>query len=359
VARPLLKGAPRRILVIKLSSIGDAAHTLPSVAALARRFPDSQIDWLAGPAAAPVASLLPCVSRVLVFDGMGAARGGRRSLGEGDLRGADGTASWPSPFAMAAHLRETRRQLAAGGYDLALDFQGLFRSTLFTLAAPRRAGRGRWPHLHRSVSMYDAATPHAIENTARLLAAVDASLEAGMEALAEMLAPISARLRTRGGELVRTHQLERPLVAWLPESRGAARSLPLVSVPAGLPGTHVLLGGAELGRAALPPGMVNLGGRLPLLDSVALALASDLVLGADTGPSHLAALLGARIVGCFGPTRPARAGLRGPYASTVGAACGGCERRRCPRAAACVGASVARALAMADEALVGLPCTDS
>ena len=38
--------SPRRILIIKLGSIGDVVHTLPALADLKRSFPDAEIDWL-------------------------------------------------------------------------------------------------------------------------------------------------------------------------------------------------------------------------------------------------------------------------------------------------------------------------
>ena len=48
--------APARILIIKVTSIGDVAHTLPSSLALARRWPAARLDWLVDPMAAEVVS---------------------------------------------------------------------------------------------------------------------------------------------------------------------------------------------------------------------------------------------------------------------------------------------------------------
>ena len=75
---------------------------------------------------------------------------------------------------------------------------------------------------------------------------------------------------------------------------------------------------------------------MPLLGSLGLALAAERVVSADTGPGHMAALLGAESVSILGPTNPARAGLRGPRARSIGAPCGGCEGKRCRRAARCL-----------------------
>jgi len=290
------------ILVVKLSSIGDVVHTIPSVLALRARYPDARLDWLVGAAAAPIVTALSGVDRALI-----------------------------------AEERPTLRRRGFR-YDLAIDFQGLLRSSVETLrsGARLRAGRGRWPWLHVSVPMYDAErTPHAVENTARVLGALDIPFVFDADALSGW----AGSLRSRGEELAREQGLPRPFVAWFPKTRWASKDLPLDEV-ARFPGAaHVLLGSPAIPAAppiAAAPPLRNLTGRLPLLDSVAIALAADRVVAADTGPAHLAALLGARIAGCFGPTRAARTGLRGPSATNVESSCGGCYRRRCGRAATCM-----------------------
>jgi hypothetical protein len=193
--------------------------------------------------------------------------------------------------------------------------------------------------------MYDRAlTPHAIENTARVAAALGADPAAGVEEARRALEPLARRLRARGSALAAGLGLPAGYAAGIPMSSSRARSLP----PAWLerwPGPPlVLLGDGRL--AAHSPGregVWNLAGTLPLLDSLALALAARTVVSADTGPGHLAALLGAEVVSVLGPTRPARAGLRGPRASSVASPCGGCERRRCRRAESCLAEAFRRA----------------
>ncbi len=305
------------VLVVKLSSIGDVVHAIPGVAALARQ--RGPVDWLVEPPAAPLVASLPFVRRTHVLAADAALAAGWGALSEELDR-------------LAGELRACR-------YAVAVDLQGLLRSSLWTVwsGARTRVGRGRWPWLHRSVAMYDGATPHAVENTARALsllgveaaAVADAGEEAGRE-LARALAPRTARLRRDLG-------LCRPYRVLMPAARWPSKRLPLgeIDLPRGV--THVFVGGPD--AAGLVPargGVIDCTGRLGLLDSVALALGAERVVAADTGPAHVAALAGARVVGCYGPTRPARTGLRGPAASSRSAACGGCERRRCSRAAACL-----------------------
>jgi heptosyltransferase I len=296
------------ILVIRLSSIGDVVHTIPSVAALAEALPAARIDWLVGTAAAPIVAELPWVSHRIVRE-VSAAR-------------------------TALRLAEVR-------YDLALDFHGIFRSSVFTLLsrARSRAGRGRWPWLHRSFPMFDRArAPHAIENTARVLAAAGVPPERAGLAGREFFAAWGARLTVRGAALEREHGLPATFRAAFPDARWPSKRLASAGAAGGAP--LVVLGGGNKGPLAAP---FDLRGRLSLLDSVALALRAEHVVAADTGPAHLAALLGARITGCFGPTRPAFTGLRGPHASNVASSCGGCLKRRCARAGACMAEALAKA----------------
>ena len=55
------------ILIVKLSAIGDVIHTLPSLAALRRCYPDADITWVVEEAAADLLSGHPDLDRVLVL----------------------------------------------------------------------------------------------------------------------------------------------------------------------------------------------------------------------------------------------------------------------------------------------------
>jgi heptosyltransferase-1 len=97
--------------MVRLSSIGDVVHTLPALAALRRAGHD--VDWLVEPAARPLLEGQKAVARLV-----------------------------PLPAARAVRLRDgvaTARTLRAARYDVALDFQGLWKSALWTrLSGARR-----------------------------------------------------------------------------------------------------------------------------------------------------------------------------------------------------------------------------
>src|SRR5438105_4845538 len=90
-----------KILIVKLSSMGDVIHTFPAAWALRNAFPDATLGWVVEKAHSELLEGLPWLQRRIVWE--------QRGL----------TSLW----ALRRALRETR-------WDLAVDFQGLVRSAL-------------------------------------------------------------------------------------------------------------------------------------------------------------------------------------------------------------------------------------
>ena len=115
------------ILIVKLSAIGDVIHTLPSLAALRRCYPQAHISWAVEEAASDLLADHPMLDRVLVS---------RRKSWMRDLReGKD----------REAVLREIGgflRTLRDRPYDIVIDFHGLFKSAVFVFLSrgKRRLG---------------------------------------------------------------------------------------------------------------------------------------------------------------------------------------------------------------------------
>ena len=105
------------ILIVKLSAIGDVIHTLPSLAALRRCYPDADITWVVEEAAADLLAGHPDLNRVIVSGRKRWLREFRRGRIAGPLR------------EMRSFLRELRRR----PYDLVIDFHGLFKSAVIVL----------------------------------------------------------------------------------------------------------------------------------------------------------------------------------------------------------------------------------
>lgn len=113
---------PNRILLIRPSALGDVCRTVPVLASLRARWPETRIDWLVNDAFAPVIESHPALTNAVHFP--------RKKFGK-----------WHSPSAMRA-LNRWMRNLRATRYDLVLDCQGLFRSgwISFRTGAATRVG---------------------------------------------------------------------------------------------------------------------------------------------------------------------------------------------------------------------------
>src|SRR6185436_1739098 len=119
-----------RILIVKLSSIGDVVHTLPAAALLRRALPDARISWVVERAAGAILEGSPVIDEVIVFD---TRRWRKNLLNASTARdAADGL----------SRLRSVSESNGDPSADLAIDFQGLIKSGIIAFAsrASRRLG---------------------------------------------------------------------------------------------------------------------------------------------------------------------------------------------------------------------------
>jgi heptosyltransferase-1 len=114
---------PLRVLVVKLSSLGDVVHTLPAAMDIQAHFPNAQIDWVVEPSFAPIVKACSAVHRVIACD----LRRWRKNIWATETRVA-----WR---AFMAELHQER-------YDAIIDLQGLTKSALVSWLA-RTAPQGK------------------------------------------------------------------------------------------------------------------------------------------------------------------------------------------------------------------------
>ena len=94
-----------RILIVKLGSIGDIVHTLPSLAAIKAALPQARISWVVERGSVEILRDNPILDRLIEID----TKALRRGLMSGETLRAP---------------RQQLRRLRASAFDLALDFQG-------------------------------------------------------------------------------------------------------------------------------------------------------------------------------------------------------------------------------------------
>lgn len=299
----------RSILLVKTSSLGDVVHNLPVASDIRARFPGARIDWVVEEAFADIPRLHPGVRRVIPV----AVRRWRRNL--------LAAATW-------GELREYRTAVRSERYDLVLDTQGLIKSALLARQVPgRRAGyaaeAAREPLAAR---FYDAAYAipkdlHAVERNRRLAAAalgyapnlpLDYGIAAEPLAAAWLPAAPYCVLLTASS---RADKLW-PEAGWLQlaaalNARGLACVLPGGSAEERERAAR-LAGGMAQAVAAPPMGIAEL---------ARLLAGARLVVGVDTGLSHIAAALGRLTFCLFAGSHPELTGVHaGDTAINLGGA---------------------------------------
>lgn len=296
----------RRVLLVRPSALGDVARTVPALVTLRRALPEAVIDWVVQPAFADVVRHHPALHEVVLFDRDRLAR------------------MWRSASAFRAG-KGWIREIRARRYDLAVDLQGLMRSSLVTRfsGAPRRLGfanarEGGW--LGYNVRFDVPEDMHTVDRMLRLLE------RAGLEPSHDMTLYVGeADAAWASDELRRLGIGDQPFVTLAPTARWLSKCWPIERyidlarrlLDTRLAGGHiVVLAGpgeqaqvqplldalADTGRVHLPQTSV---GRM-----VALLARTRLLVCNDSGALHIAVGLARPIAAIFGPTDP---GLVGPY----------------------------------------------
>jgi len=275
-----------RILIVKLSSLGDLFHALPTVHALRLAYPGCTIDWVTHAAYQSLVACFSDVDHVIPYPRQNARQQGLR------------------------FLRELRQQ----HYDLVLDLQGLLKSALVARLA--RSTKRIGPSFCREGShlFHDAvAGPRNLDRHA-----VDQILDV-TACLHLPPTPIVFPLKFP----VRQRPDKHPQVVLAPVSRWPAKNWPAErfaetahQLQARYKASITLIGApgdapvcADI-ASALSGKCHNLAGRTNLPEMGSVLQSADLLIANDSGPVHMAAALGLPTVVIFGPTNPRRIG---PY----------------------------------------------
>jgi heptosyltransferase-1 len=330
------------ILIVRLGSLGDIVHALPVAAALADRFLGARIDWLVDARYKVILDYVPIVTRRLVVSTS------RHALSPG-AGPEPQTRVFSGRRALPAAVAELRR----GGYDVALDLQGLLKSAVLARLSGARRVIGFAPaHLRERAARWfytETVDPggarHVVDKNLAALAAVGitgAPRRFPIEVPpSSIVGDVRQRLALPGDD---PFALISPAAAWPnkqwpPERFGAAaagmharHNLPSVILWG--PGEEPLARAVaeRSGGAAAPAPATS------IADLVHLTRAARLMIAGDTGPLHIAAAVGTPIVGLFGPTDPQRNGPWDSADTTLSRydACVCHYQRRCRRATACL-----------------------
>ncbi|MGB3537662.1 MAG: lipopolysaccharide heptosyltransferase I [Mesorhizobium sp.] len=296
-----------KVLIVKTSSMGDVIHTFPAVEDARRARPDIVFDWCVEEAFAPIVALHPAVKTIHTV----AIRRWRKNLLAGK--------TW-------REARALRRALRNENYDLVLDAQGLLKSAIVAKQAGSPvAGFDRASAREPSAAtFYDrrfgvARDLHAIERTRRLFGlALDyepdlSTLDSGITRPAASGAKTAFLLHGTSRE-----DKKWPTADWIETARLlVATGMTPVTTWSNEREKAV----AEAIAAAIPETLLV--EKKPLAEIAPIIGRSSLVIGADTGLTHLASAYDLPTVAIFLTTQPGLTGPRGPFSSTLLAESGG------------------------------------
>ena len=298
---------PSRILLIRLSAIGDIVFASPLISALRRAYPQAHIAWLVQPECASLLWHHPDLDQVITWP-LAEWKALWRERRWGDL--------W-------RRARALRTELRGQGFDWVIDLQGLLKSGLpaWLTGARVRIGLGS-----REASQWlmtrvvpRGGDPDGIGSEYRFLAE---QLGLPLAGFAMALVPgeadrafARALIEQEGladGYVVFCPFTTRPQKHWF-EDRWSRLAAELQRVQ----GWRVLMLGGPGDREAgariqslvgADPdpgqGLINLTGRTSLLQAAALIDGSCLVIGVDTGLSHMGIAFGRPSLLLFGSTCP-------------------------------------------------------
>jgi heptosyltransferase I len=290
-----------RILIVKLGSIGDVVHTLPSLAAMRHALPNAEISWVVERGAAEILRDNPILDRLIEVD----TKALRRGLMSGETLRAP---------------RQQLRWLRASAFDLALDFQGLIKSaSIARLSGARRifgfSRQGLREPASRLLLSKTVSVPtqtHVIRKGLELVRGAlgipvptkgwEFEFPIALKAVHETEAA-QATIATNGNYAILNPGGGWPTKLWSAEKFGElADELWLQE------GLYSLVAhGPHEGELAERVLKASRSGRaqavsLSLKGFYALARTAQVYVGGDTGPTHLAVAAGAPVVGLFGPT---------------------------------------------------------
>ncbi len=299
-----------RILLIKMSSLGDVIHNLPLATDIRRHLPDATIDWVVEEQYVPLVAMHPAVDRVIPV----ALRRWRRS---------------PLSAANWREFNTFRKTLRIREYDAIVETQGLLKSALVAKLA-RGPIHGFGPGTAReplASRFYDATVEFPPEAHKIFRYRSVAAQAVGYAVAPEIDYGIAPRVPppqiASGRYCIAFHATARPAKLW-PDANWTelVRRLEKAGYACILPWGS----GEERARSdriAAANSAASVPSRLALDDMAALVAGAEFVVGVDTGLMHLAAALSRPVVGIFCDSNPVDACPVGPgptaYRGHIGA----------------------------------------
>jgi heptosyltransferase-1 len=329
--KPEMKRAPKSILIIKLSAIGDVVHTLPFLEVIRKNFPNARIDWVIEEASSPIIEGHPAIDQVIVS---------HRTSWQRQLFGGR-----ESPAALKG-IRKFLGELRAETYDWVIDLQGLFKSAvLLGLSRGRRKIGPSWGKegsrfFLTELPFFVEADLHAVEKYLKAAEFLECDRTSWKGDI-----PIREADKRSIERFLHDHEVEgkvlvaiNPMAKWMTKLWESEKFAALADRLQKELSCKVVFTGSwqdreDVGKIIqrMDENPLNLTGQTHLKELAYLYSRCQLLVSTDTGPMHLAAAMGCPVVALFGPTAPWRTGPYGPGHTVIRQemACSPCLKKKC------------------------------
>lgn len=285
----------RRILIVKPSSLGDIVQALPVAMTLRRQFPSSSIWWLANRNYIDLLRLVPVINKIIPFE----------------------RERWWDLIGLIKFFRNIRKF----NFDMVLDLQGLFRSGFITgfSRAPLRIGFGKASPVRGKASngareFSQIFYNNRIYTDKRHAQERYLALAGGKEEVVRLNMPRD----TIWGDTDKVRIIINPGARWNTKRWYSNRYAELIDeLDRRYDARIILIGDKDdmdvannIANQITSP-ITNLSGKTTLVELAAVLNRCDILITNDSGPMHLANLLGRPVVAIFGPTDPNKTGPAG------------------------------------------------
>lgn len=323
-----------KILIIKLSAIGDVIHTLPALNALRKFYPAAQITWIIEQAAFPLIIGHPSIDRIILSQ----RKKWKKDLFDPLTR----KKALKEIYKFIKEIRDTR-------YDIVIDFHQLIKSGLLVWLAKgdRKIGFDRgMAHMEESQIFLNEKIPpvsmelHALKRNLMLLEAI--GIPSGK---IEYQISIKQSDKDHARRLVLENRIQDSFVVLNPVAQWDSKlwmnhkwaqladalikdyNIPVIFT--GSADDYFLI---EKIREMMEEKAANLAGKTSLKSLAALYRMAKIIITTDTGPMHLAAAIETPVIALFGPTAPWRTGPFGLMHKIIRKKmpCSPCFKRTCP-----------------------------
>ena len=323
---------PLKILIVRLSALGDIVHSLPILHALKRKFPNSQISWVVEDKCADIILNNTLIHKVFVVNKM----------------------KWKSQGLCLSIIKEFTKLIQSikdEKFDIAIDLQELFKSGIITYlsGAKRRIGHAKTREF-ADIFLNEKLKAHNIFDPDKMI--IERYLEpaeylgAPIDAVKFSLPFINEETKNHVNELLKDINSDKPTIIFSPATIWPTKhwieenwsflldnlcldnNIIFSGVKADIPLINRIISGAKSNKCTVIAGQTN------ILELIEILNRTDILVAPDTGPMHIAnAVDKPIIISIFGATSYKRSAPYGDkhFALSANLPCQPCFKRKCRR----------------------------